>query len=292
MQQKTRPMKKISLYFSACCLFGVAMFSVVQSLIAGPLTGTISSPATKITVYQGTMAITPGRGSSDTLELGNPGTKGIEITSTGKIYVRPSGVASDHAAWFDTSSSKSDLYVTGKLWINGASVPPWPVSGGTSYWQQASGALQPLPLGSVQRGMVLQEPIANTSGYVDVAALSVTTTGAQPSTVIQNTSGPALVVNGNTYWYGNLQQTGGVATMNGLRVWYPSNDGMNSGLDADFLDGHSLFFSFKTATIETGTTRWNGDYTSLVCPLYGAKCLCSGNRSGLAGCIALDAYIP
>jgi hypothetical protein len=211
---------------------------------------------------------------------------GIELASTGKIYFRPSGVAGDHGAWFDTNGSLTDLYVTGKLYINGASVPPWPSGGGTSYWQQIGNALQPLPQGSIARGLQVIEPIAD-NNLENRAAMSAVSTGALATVTITNTLGNALEVTGDPVFNGNLNVTSAVAApavyiRNGTSYtfWYSGNDGAGSGLDADIIDGVRTFLTFYTSTNVQSDTRSSTEQF-ISCPSTGERwCLCSNDADG------------
>lgn len=287
MPRRFKPYPGQYLAFAILGIVGLSL--AIQSLIAGPVTGGSSGPSTKITVYQGTMAITPGRGSSDTLEIGNPGVNGIEIASTGKIYFRPSGKTFDRSIWFDGTSGKTDLYVTGKLYINGAAVPPWPTGSGVSYWSQGTNVLTPLPQGSTARGVSLTQPISSDQ-WQNKTGVEVVGNNASPSLVVSNTGGPSLSVTGTALWNGNLAVTSANATpltMNGVKIWYPGNDGAGSGLDADFIDGLTAYFVFTNvsgAMIGTTSTSLDGSSPKR-CTIGNAYCLC--NNDANAGCVAL-----
>lgn len=277
-------------YFGFSAILMVALFSAFQSLIAGPVTGGATGPSTKITVYQGTMAISPGRGTSDTLEIGNPGINGVEITSTGKVYFRPSAKSFDRSVWFDGTSGKADLYVTGKLYINGAAVPPWPSSGGVSYWSQGTGVISPLPQGATPRGLTVTQPITNTD-WMNKSALDVVGNSSSSALVVSNLTGPSLSVAGNVIWNGNVAVTsanGTPLTINGLKIWYPGNDGTGSGLDADFIDGRGAYFSFTNSSgQQTTTTATSLDGSSYaICSNSNNICLC--NNTHYRGCLILD----
>jgi len=278
-----------SQYLACAAIIVVALFSAFQSLVAGPVTGGSSGPSTKITVYQGTMAITPGRGSSDTLEIGNPGVNGIEIASTGKIYFRPSGKTFDRSVWFDGTSGKTDLYVTGKLYINGAAVPPWPIGSGISYWSQGSGSISPVPQGSTPRGMTVTQPITSTD-WANKTAFEVVGNSSSPALQVSNLTGPSLSVTGDVVWNGNVAITSANATpltINGQKIWYPGNDGAGSGLDADFIDGRGAYFSFTNISgTETSTTATYQDGSSFRrCTGSSNYCLC--NNETHRGCLVL-----
>lgn len=288
MQQRHRQ-RYPSQYIAFAAVGLVALFSAFQSLVAGPVTGGSSGPSTKITVYQGTMAITPGRGSSDTLEIGNPGANGIEIASTGKIYFRPSGKAFDHAVWFDGTNGATDLYVTGKLYINGAAVPPWPSGSGVSYWSQATTSLVAVPQGATARGVAVSQPITN-DVWSNKTAVEVVGNSVSPSLIVSNLSGPALSVVGNVAVHGNLSVTsanGSPLQINGGKIWYAGNDGIGSGLDADFIDGRGAYFSFtNSGGTQTSTTATTLDGSSFkMCTGSSNICLC--NNEVHRGCIVL-----
>ena len=224
-------------------LIGVSLAS--QSIFAGSVTNPGGAPVIKMAVYQGVLTIAPGRDSGDILEFGN---NGSDIASTGNIYFRPSRLAATNGVRFDgtSSSGKTDVYIPGRLCVNGACITSWPTGGGVSLWQKNGSQLETITAG---RGVEIVTP--NTT-YAGGSALSVVgSANGVPAMYISNTSGPALQINKGGFLRGDLQiNTLNVTTpitFNGLKVWYPGNDGIGTGLDADMLDGENLHLSFKAS---------------------------------------------
>lgn len=241
----------------ALALIGVSLAS--QSIFAGSVTNPGGSPTQKVSIYQGVLTIAPGRDTNNILEFGN---NGSDITSSGNIYFRPGRLAETSGVRFDGSSGTTDIYVPGRLCINGACVPPWPSGSGTSLWQRNGSQLE--TVGAQPRGVEILNP--NTTYINGGSALSAV--GSMPGTsaaYFSNTSGPALQLNDGGFVRGDLVLTtanvsspitinylnAGVPT-NG-KVWYPGNDGMGSRLDADLLDGHKVHFIFWNGSGYDGT---------------------------------------
>ena len=257
---KPRPTHPSTLRWSlvALALIGVSLAS--QSIFAGSVTNPGGSPVTKLAVYQGVLSIAPGRDTNNVLEFGN---NGSDIASTGNIYFRPGRLAETNSVRFAGTSGKTDIYIPGRLCINGACVPPWPSGSGTSLWQQNGVQLETINTPSTQpRGVEILNP--NASLVEGGSALEAVGNKNGTSVVyISNTSGPALQLNAGGYIRGDLSLTTSNITspitvnytFNGVpgvgKVWYPGNDGAGSGLDADMLDSQLLHFSFYDPATHT-----------------------------------------
>lgn len=263
-------------------LAGMIVWLGSQLLFAGSVTNPGGSPVVKLAVYEGVLSITPGRGATETLEFGNSGTGiggalGQEISSTGNIIFRPGSLAEAAAVRFDGTRGTTDIYVPGRLCINGACVPAWPTGGGVSYWQQVSSQVTPIVTGGQATGVRVIEPISNVAWERKAAVAVYGTSSSAPSLYVSNTGGPAVSVNGNIVWRGDVNVTTtdnvNAVTVDGSPVWHPGNDGIGSTLDADGLDGFALHFSFRTPSDQPA----GGTCTGFNCGTCsgGTRCLCT-----------------
>lgn len=228
----------------------LGLWGCLQFAEAGPITGTKSNPPTKLAVYQGVISIIPGAGNS-IMEIGN---LGKEIISTGTINLRPQKlVAADGAQIVRTAAGKTDLKIPGRVCINGSCQSQWPVPSGTSLWTTSGTDLFPLTNthGIYSAGSNLSNvPTLDIFGNHAEAALYIKNnnlTYTSDTTLASNAY--ALISEGSLWIQGNLDVTGkvtmienpGTGPVTGT-VWHAGNDGLNSGLDADYLD--SIDFSF------------------------------------------------
>lgn len=224
----------------------------------------------KMTVYQGVVMIVPTSGRA--MELGRGGS---DITALTDIIFRPSRLAAPAGVRFVRNGNLVDVHISGQLCLD-TCVPPWPVGGGTSYWNTIAGPnLVPT---DTTWGTVIDAAQNWTDIGSEKTAVNAVSDGVLPTVNITPAAGqPAAVVNGNAYLRGNVYinnppNSATAVTVDGNKVWYSGNDGRGSGLDADSLLGQPIFFYRP----QGGQTLWPGpeDGSSTNCSLSGI-CICT-----------------
>lgn len=266
-----RPTFIIGLAIGALCAASIVLGS--RPAEAGPVTGGAGNPPyTKAAVYGGVVSIIPSATAAGILELGNAGT---DIAVTTDLYLRPGGSgqvvtqANSVKIYRNFITSAANVYVPGKVCLYGSGSEVckdvWDAGGGpggTSFWRTVSESLPP-PFTS---GTYL-EPIQTYEQYgvrlgntgTEINRNDIITLNQGLHAVNKHATGYAMDIVGNiesTSW----TVVNGALTFNGKEAWYPSvlpyrNEGLNSGLDADKLDGVDVKLEPATAPGCTGVAN-------------------------------------
>lgn len=196
----------------------------------------------------GVITIAPGGATDSVMKVGNHGNI---ITSTGSIYIRPNGTTAG-SRFIGNADTTQDLIMTGKIEvagsisINGQPKTIWPEPDNwTSITSGPYSNLYPNDTG-------LRVDSGNQQDTREAYGLGIYESSAIYSALsIGNSDGPAIDFNANT-----VDVRGSLNILSGYlyvklpdpsttykRAWTIENDGKNSGLSADLIDGTDTYFA-------------------------------------------------
>jgi len=250
---------------------------VSASLVTGGTPG--RPPYAKLSVYQGVIALAPAGTNDSVMEIGNAGR---DLASTGDLFFRPSSISYDVGIRLYNNGGYADMNVPGKVCLHpggGAADcrTEWPTGGGSNLWDRIADAKLGHPdLGYLypkETGLGIQIGSNGTPVQVSPAsgpAAEFISNGSSydyAAWIVHGNNGVGALFQGNVYSSSEVWGLQRVCVGNGAglgpncgagfsEAWHPANaadpatanEGLNSGLDADLLDGMNVTLEYPTCT--------------------------------------------